>query len=356
MVIPEIENREYRMINEEEKVAVRLVNIPKVVVLIPCYNESTTIAKVIQDFRRILPDAIIYVYDNRSWDDTAVKAVEAGAIVRREDMQGKGNVIRRMFRDIEADFYIMVDGDDTYDAEIAPQMLCLAMEEPCDLVNCIRRETQEEAYRIGHRFGNLILTGMVRYIFGNRVQDMLSGYKVLSRRFVKSFPALSGGFDIETELTVHALELSIPIAYVEGGYRGRPEGSESKLHTFRDGLRILWLIGILFKHERPLQFFSWIGLVLMLISLTLGVPVVLQFLQTGLVIRLPTAVLAMGIMLVAFLSFVTGLILDTVTRGRREAKILTYLQYSAYQTPLELRTKDTVAPMNPPLLRPPRFH
>ncbi len=305
----------------------RSVSAPEVAILIPCYNESTTIAKVVHDFRRVLPNAAIYVYDNRSWDDTAAKAVEAGAIVRREDMQGKGNVVRRMFRDVEADFYIMVDGDDTYDAEIAPQMLRLAMEEPCDLVNCIRRETEEEAYRIGHRFGNLMLTGMVRYIFGNRVQDMLSGYKVLSRRFVKSFPALSGGFDIETELTVHALELSMPVAHVMGGYRGRPEGSESKLHTFRDGLRILWLISILFKHERPLQFFSWIGLVLMLISLTLGIPVVLQFLQTGLVIRLPTAVLAMGIMLVAFLSFVTGLILDTVTRGRREVKILTYLQY-----------------------------
>ncbi|MHB1641203.1 MAG: glycosyltransferase family 2 protein [Acidithiobacillus sp.] len=319
------------MRNEDQKLAGRAACAPRTAILIPCYNESLTIAKVVEDFRRALPEAAIYVYDNNSQDDTAAKAADAGAMVRREDMQGKGNVVRRMFRDIEADFYILVDGDDTYDAKIAPQMLHLALEEPCDLVNCIRRESEQAAYRMGHRFGNQMLTGMVRYIFGNRVQDMLSGYKVLSRRFVKSFPALSGGFDIETELTVHALELSMPVAHVEGSYRGRPEGSESKLHTYRDGLRILWLISILFKHERPLQFFWWIGLILMLISLALGIPVVLQFLQTGLVMRLPTAVLAMGIMLVAFLSIMTGLILDTVTRGRREAKMLTYLQYSAHQ-------------------------
>ena len=327
------------MRNEEQKLAEWAGRAPEIAILIPCYNESLTIAKVVEDFRRALPEAAIYVYDNNSQDNTAAKAADAGAMVRREDMQGKGNVVRRMFRDIEADFYILVDGDDTYDAKIAPQMLHLAMEEPCDLVNCIRRESEQEAYRMGHRFGNQMLTGMVRYIFGNRVQDMLSGYKVLSRRFVKSFPALSGGFDIETELTVHALELSMPVAHVEGSYRGRPEGSESKLHTYRDGLRILWLISILFKHERPLQFFSWIGLVLMLISLALGIPVVLQFLQTGLVMRLPTAVLAMGIMLVAFLSMMTGLILDTVTRGRREAKMLTYLQYSAHQAFLQRKSR-----------------
>jgi len=315
----------------------------KIVVLIPCYNESLTITKVIEDFRRVLPEATIFVYDNNSQDDTAAKAANAGAVVRREVMQGKGNVVRRMFRDIEADFYIIVDGDDTYDAEIAPQMLRLAMEDNCDLVNCIRREIEQEAYRTGHRFGNLMLTGMVRHLFGNRVQDMLSGYKVLSRRFVKSFPALSGGFDIETELTVHALELSMPVAHVEGEYRGRPEGSESKLHTYRDGLRILWLISILFKHERPLQFFTWIGLILMLTSLALGIPVVLQFLHTGLVLRLPTAVLAMGIMLAAFLSIVTGLILDTVTRGRREAKMLTYLQHSAYQAVMESKSHAAIS-------------
>ena len=302
-----------------------------IAVLIPCYNEALTFGKVITEFHRTLPDATIYVYDNNSQDGTFVIAENAGAIVRQESMQGKGNVVRRMFRDIEADFYILVDGDDTYDAEVAPKMLTLAMSEPCDLVNCVRRETDQEAYRMGHRLGNQMLTGTVRYIFGDRIKDMLSGYKVLSRRFVKSFPALSTGFDIETELTVHALELVMPVAHTDGSYRGRPEGSESKLRTYRDGIRILWLIANLFKHERPMQFFSWLGLVLVMVSLALGIPVVWQYLQTGLVARLPTAVLAMGIMLIAILSFTTGLILDTVTRGRREAKMLAYLQYSIYQ-------------------------
>ncbi len=308
-----------------------MISNNNIAVIIPCYNEGLTIAKVVSDFRKELPDSNVYVYDNNSSDNTVDESRQAGAIVRSEEIQGKGNVVRRMFRDIDADFYILVDGDDTYDASIAPDMLRTAIYGHYDLVNCIRRETEYDTYRVGHRFGNRMLTGIVRHIFGNRVQDMLSGYKVLSHRFVKSFPALSGGFDIETEITVHALELSMPVGHVEGHYRGRPEGSESKLHTYRDGLRILWMIINLFKHERSLQFFSLIGLVLMLISLALGIPVAIQFLHTGLVIRLPTAVLAMGIMLVAFLSIMTGLILDTVTRGRLEAKMLTYLQYSASQ-------------------------
>ena len=309
---------------------------PRIAVLIPCYNEELTISSVVASFRQILPDSGIYVYDNNSADDTGKVGADAGAIIRHEPMQGKGNVVRRMFRDIEADFYILVDGDDTYDANIAVEMVCLAMTGPYDLVNCIRRETEQAAYRMGHRFGNQLLTGMVRHIFGNRIQDMLSGYKILSRRFVKSFPALSEGFDIETELTVHALELSMPVAHVEGAYRGRPEGSESKLRTYRDGLRILWLITILFKHERPLQFFSWIGSLLAALSMALGIPVVITFFQTGLVHRLPTAVLAMGIMLVGVLSFMTGLILDTVTRGRKENRMLAYLQYSAWENNQEI--------------------
>ena len=320
------------MSKETRELAIQAGSAPQLAILIPCYNEALTVAKVTADFHRVLPEATIYVYDNNSRDDTAANAAGAGAIVRHENMQGKGHVVRRMFRDIEADFYILVDGDDTYDANIAPEMVRLAMEGPYDLVNCIRREIEQTAYRQGHRFGNQLLTGMVRRIFGDRIQDMLSGYKILSRRFVKSFPALSEGFDVETELTVHALELSMPVAHVEGDYRGRPEGSESKLRTYRDGLRILWLIAILFKHERPMQFFSWIGSLLAILSLVLATPVVFHFFQTGLVHRLPTAVLAMGIMLVAVLSFMTGLVLDTVTRGRREARMLAYLQHIPFSS------------------------
>jgi glycosyltransferase involved in cell wall biosynthesis len=305
----------------------------RVAVLIPCYNEALTIGKVIADMRqalsRIGAAVEIYVYDNNSSDNSREAARLAGAIVRIETLQGKGNVVRRMFRDVEADFYIMVDGDDTYDAAIAPNMLKLALEGPYDLVNCVRRDTEQAAYRLGHRFGNELLTGMVRRIFGDRIKDMLSGYKVLSRRFVKSFPALSRGFDTETELTVHALELSLPVAHIEGAYRGRPEGSQSKLNTYRDGIRILWLIVVLFKHERPIQLFSLIALLLALVSFGFGIPVVLHYVHTGLVPRLPSAVLATGLMLLASLSFITGLILDTVTRGRREARMLAYLQYAS---------------------------
>jgi glycosyltransferase involved in cell wall biosynthesis len=299
----------------------------RVAVLIPCHNEALSIASVVTDFRAALPDAVIYVYDNNSTDDTVAVARAAGAVVRTEPLQGKGHVVRRMFRDIDADFYLLVDGDDTYEAAMAPAMLHLAETGLLDLVNCIRRATEIAAYRSGHRLGNLVLTAMVRWIFGDRVRDMLSGYKLLSRRFVKSFPALSGGFDIETEITVHALELSMPVAHVEGDYRGRQEGSVSKLNTWRDGVRILWVIIRLFRHERPLPFFLAIGAILAAASLVLGIPVVIEFFRTGLVPRLPTAVLAMGLMLVGFLSLMTGLVLDTVTRGRREVRMLAYLQH-----------------------------
>jgi glycosyltransferase involved in cell wall biosynthesis len=301
----------------------------RVAVLIPCYNEALTIAKVVADFRAALPGAKIYVYDNNSADDTAGQASRAGAIVRREAMQGKGHVVRRMFRDIEADLYVMVDGDDTYDASLAPAMVELAAGEGHDLVNYVRRDVEEASYRRGHRFGNLLLTGIVRRIFGDRVRDMLSGYKVLSRRFVKSFPALADGFDTETELTIHALELAMPVAHVSGPYKGRPEGSTSKLNTYRDGIRILWIILVLFKHERPMQLFCLIAGALALASVALGIPVILAFLHTGLVRRLPTALLATGLMLIAALSFVTGLILDTVSRGRRENRMLAYLSHAA---------------------------
>lgn len=299
---------------------------PKVAVLVPCYNEALTIRDVVSGFRAALPAAEIIVGDNNSTDDTRAEARAAGALVLSEPMQGKGNVVRRLFRDVDADFYILVDGDDTYDAAVAPAMLKLAMEERIDLVNCVRVNTAVEAYRPGHQFGNLLLTSMVKYIFGNRVQDMLSGYKVLSRRFVKSFPALSGGFDIETELTVHALELSLPISHVTGNYKERPVGSVSKLNTYADGFRILGLIGILVKHERPMQLFGGVAALMVLAAVILGVPVVLDYLATGLVPRLPTALLATGLIIMATLSFATGIILDTVTRGRRETRMLAYLQ------------------------------
>jgi glycosyltransferase involved in cell wall biosynthesis len=305
---------------------------PAVAVLIPCHNEALTIAGVVAGFQAALPQASILVYDNNSTDGTAAAARTAGALVFNETMQGKGNVVRRMFRDVEADFYILVDGDGTYDAAIAPAMLQLASAERIDLVNCVRSSpadaSHEGAYRRGHQFGNRLLTSMVTIIFGDRLTDMLSGYKLLSRRFVKSFPALSGGFDIETELSVHALELSLPIGHLTGDYKGRPEGSTSKLNTYRDGLKILWLIVALVKYERPLQLFGAASAVLLVVALLLGAPVVTHYLATGLVPRLPTAVLATGLILIAALSFATGLILDTVTRGRREARMLAYLQYN----------------------------
>jgi glycosyltransferase involved in cell wall biosynthesis len=302
---------------------------PRVAVLIPCYNEALTIAKVVTDFRAALPDAGIHVYDNNSADGTAAAATAAGAIVRAETMQGKGHVVRRMFRDIEADLYLIVDGDDTYDAGLAPSMVSLATAEGFDLVNYVRRDVEAASYRRGHRFGNQLLTGIVRKIFGDQIKDMLSGYKLLSRRFVKSFPALADGFDTETELTIHALELAMPVAHVTGPYKGRPEGSTSKLNTYRDGMRILWIILVLFKHERPMQLFSAAAAILALIAIALGIPVVIEYLHTGLVRRLPTALLATGLVLIAALSFTTGLILDTVSRGRRENRMLAYLSHAA---------------------------
>lgn len=305
------------------------MNSFKVAILIPCYNEALTIARVISDFKLALPQADIYVYDNNSNDGTSDKAVSAGAIVRKESRQGKGNVVRRMFRDVEADFYIMVDGDDTYDASLAPKMVEMAKDGPFDLINCIRNETEYEAYREGHRFGNWLLNASVESIFGSYSQDMLSGYKVLSRRFVKSFPVISNGFDIETELTVYALELSMPIQHILGSYRARTEGSQSKLNTYQDGWRILMMILKLARHERPLIFFGVLSVALSILSLILAEPIMMTYLKTGLVPRLPTAILSMGIMLMAFLTFTVGIILDTVTRGRRELRSIIYLQIPA---------------------------
>lgn len=297
----------------------------KIAVLVPCYNEEPTIAQVVRSFRDALPEATIYVYDNNSRDRTGEVAKEAGAVVRVEPLQGKGNVVRRMFADIEADIYVLVDGDDTYDAAKAPEMIRCLLAHQLDMVNGARVTTIKEAYRPGHRFGNWMLTGMVRWIFGDRFKDMLSGYRVFSRRYVKSFPALAAGFEIETELTVHALHLRMPTAEVETAYKDRPVGSASKLSTFKDGWKILWMILVLIKEEKPMPFFSVIAALFALSSIVLMAPILSEFLSTGLVPRLPTAVLSMCMMVLAFLSLACGLILDTVTRGRCEIKRLKYL-------------------------------
>ena len=305
--------------------AISVSDSPRIAVLVPCYNEAAAIGTVVRDFRRALPSATVYVYDNNSVDGTREAARAAGAVVRSERLQGKGYVVRRMFADIEADVYVLVDGDDTYHAASAPALVGRLLEDRLDMVNGARVTGIKAAYRPGHRFGNLLLTSMVAGIFGNRIGDMLSGYRVFSRRFVKSFPALSGGFEIETELTVHALELAMPVAEVATPYKERPEGSVSKLRTVRDGLRILGAIVKLVKEERPLPFFSLVFGALAVAALVLIGPVVMTFLETGLVPRFPTAILAMGLMLLGFLSLACGLILDTVTRGRKELKCLHYL-------------------------------
>ena len=309
----------------EAATAIRIFHDQRVAVLIPCYNEEQTVARVVAAFRQALPESIIYVYDNNSTDRTIESARAAGALVRRETHQGKGHVVRRMFADVEADVYVLVDGDATYDAPSAPAMVARLLDEQCDMVVGTRVHEDAAAYRHGHQFGNRLLTGFVGAIFGLRFTDILSGYRVFSRRYVKSFPALSGGFDIESELTVHALDLELPVSEIATPYYSRPEGSVSKLSTWRDGFRILRTIIRLYRSERPLPFFSALGAALASISIGLAVPVVLTYLEQGLVPRLPTAVLSTGLMILAFLAIASGLVLDTVTRGRREMKRLAYL-------------------------------
>ena len=299
--------------------------IPRIAVLVPCFNEEAAIAKVVGDFRQVLPGAIIYVYDNNSQDSTAARAREAGAVVRLEERQGKGNVVRRMFADVEADIYVLVDGDDTYDAGTAPAMMNLAIARGLDLVTGRRVHSDAAAYRRGHVLGNRMLTGLTAFLLKVRLSDMLSGYRVFSRRFVKSFPFTAEGFGIETQLTVHAVRLMMPMAEVETRYKERPQGSVSKLNTYRDGWRILFTIVHLVREERPLIFFSCFFAALALASLWIGAPVVTEYLQTGLVPRLPTAVLATGLMLLGFLALTAGLILDNVTAGRWEQKRMAYL-------------------------------
>ena len=294
--------------------------------MVPCYNEELAIARVVRDFQAVLPRADIFVYDNNSRDRTQEVARSAGATVRMERRQGKGNVVRRMFADIDADVYVLVDGDATYHAGSAQEMVRRLIDERLDMVVGCRVHAETEAYRPGHRFGNAMLTGFVAWLFGRSFTDILSGYRVFSRRFVKSFPALSQGFETETELTVHALELRMPVAEFQTPYGARLEGSTSKLSTYRDGMRILRLILVLYKHERPLMFFSIVAGVMAMVSLGLGVPIVLEWVRTGLVPRFPTAILATGVMLIACLAFTVGLVLETVTRGRQELKRLMYLQ------------------------------
>jgi hypothetical protein len=305
---------------------------PRVAVLIPCRNEEAAIGKVVFDFQQALPNAIVYVYDNNSTDHTILEARAAGAIVRQERLQGKGHVVRRMFADIDADIYILVDGDDTYDAAAAPGMLAMLAEQQFDMVSAARCGAAREAFRPGHRMGNLLLTALVTCTFGTGITDLLSGYRAFSRRFVKSFPALSSGFETETEFTVHALALHMPVREVRAQYRNRAEGTRSKLNTFVDGMRILRAILTLIQQERPLEVFTVMALVQLGLGVSIGIPVVIEFLQTGMVPRLPTALLSTGLVLLSSLSVSCGLILDAVSRGRKETKRLAYLAIPPLKT------------------------
>jgi glycosyltransferase involved in cell wall biosynthesis len=297
----------------------------RIAILVPCFNEEAAVGTVIADFRKALPSAEIFVYDNNSSDRTVAVARDAGAQVRSERRQGKGHVVRRMFADVDADIFVLVDGDATYDAASAPRMIETLLSDHLDMVVGLRVDQSEGAYRRGHRTGNRLLTSFLSAVFGQAFKDILSGYRVFSRRFVKSLPVLSDGFEIETELSVHALELALPVAEIETPYYARPEGSVSKLNTWRDGFRILGTILKLYRSEKPLRFFTAIGILLTLVSVGLAIPVIVTYLEQGLVPRLPTAVLSMGLMILAVLSVSSGLVLDTVTRGRREMKLLAYL-------------------------------
>ena len=298
---------------------------PRIAVLLPCYNEEAAIAATVAGFKQALPTAIIYVYDNNSSDRTREIAAEAGAVVRSERQQGKGHVVRRMFADVDADVYVIADGDLTYDSKAAPEMVDLLIMEQLDMVVGTRRHEEKGAFRGGHVIGNRLFTGLLAGLFGRSFTDIFTGYRVFSRRFVKSFPVLSSGFEIETEISVHALELRMPVGEVETAYAARPEGSHSKLSTYSDGWRILKTIVTLYRIERPVLFYGSIGALLLLAAILLSIPLVITYVHTGLVPRVPTAILVTGMTVVAVLCFFAGLILDTVTRGRREVRRLAYL-------------------------------
>jgi len=302
---------------------------PTIAAIVPCYNEESAIAKVVADLRAAVPSAVVYVYDNNSTDDTARVAREAGAVVRSEKAKGKGNVVRRAFADVDADIYVLVDGDDTYAAADLPEMIDALVSGPNDHVLGVRRQSTATAYRPGHELGNRGFNWLVSRVFGTQVSDMLSGYRVFSRRFVKSFPALSREFEIETELTVHAMSLRVPQVEVPVGFKDRPSGSESKLRTYHDGFRILALIVALIRHERPFLFYGVIGLVFALAGALVGLPVIVEFFETGMVPRFPTAILAVGVVILAFMAWMIGLILDGVLKARRELSRLNYLRYAA---------------------------
>ncbi|HWE07534.1 MAG TPA: glycosyltransferase family 2 protein [Rhizomicrobium sp.] len=298
----------------------------RIAVLVPCYNEEAAIGAVVRDFRAALPTAEIYVYDNASRDQTSQHARDAGAIVRHETRRGKGNVVRRMFADVEADIYVLVDGDDTYDASAAPMLVRTLSEGGYDIVSGRRVAVGEHAYRTGHVLGNRLLTGLTALMFHVKLADLLTGYRIMSRRFVKSFPFTAEGFGIETELTVHAARLLMPMIEIDTSYKERPAGSVSKLNTWGDGFRILFTIAALVREERPLVFFAGVFALLATASLLVGAPVIVDYFRTGMVPRLPSAVLATALMLLGFLALASGLILDTVTRGRWELKRTAYLR------------------------------
>lgn len=310
------------------KAVIAIPSSARIAVILPGYNEEAAIARTVKDFRAALPMAKIYVYDNNSSDATAAVARAAGAIVRFEPRQGKGNVVRRMFADVDADIYVMADADATYEAAAAPAMIAKLFSENLDMVVGRRRDQVQEAYRPGHRFGNAVLTSCLAILFGRHFTDILSGYRVFSRRFVKSFPSQSGGFEIETEISIHALQLRMPVGEVDTRYDSRPDGSHSKLRTYRDGARILWQMLTLFRQEHPVPFFGIAAALFATVSVGLAIPIFLTYFETGLVPRLPTALLCAALMILAFLSVTCGLILDTVTRGRLEVRRLAYLQLS----------------------------
>lgn len=303
-------------------------NVKNIAILVPCYNEAATIEKVVKDCRQYIPTATVYVYDNNSTDETKEIAQKAGAIVRRECKQGKGNVVRRMFADVDADIYVMIDGDATYDVSAIPQMIEKLCSENLDMVVGCRKETEQECYRSGHRWGNRLLTDIVSFFLGGKLKDMLSGLRVFSKRFVKTFPARSEGFEIETELTIYAISRKLPVAEVDTDYFSRPENSFSKLSTYKDGFRILKTIVWLIKYERPLLFFGLISLFLMIVALLLGIPVVTEYFKTGFVPRFPTAILASSIGVCSLISFLIGIVLDSVVALKKENSRICYLSYN----------------------------